>query len=120
MTATTTTALDAELKGNTLRVYTYLFRTQRAGIRQVQHTLGLKSASLAQYHLEKLMDMGLLTKDDASGEYVLAKEVKVEALERFMRVGTYMIPRFLLYSITISVLLGYFVYITEVEILPLS
>jgi predicted DNA-binding transcriptional regulator len=108
----TTTAVDAELKGNTLRVYTYIFRTQKAGIRQVQRTLGLRSASLAQYHLDKLVEMGLLTKDELSSEYVLARQIKVEALEKFLKVGTHMVPRFLLYSVTLSVLLGYFAYLS--------
>ena len=42
----------ADLKGNTLRVYTYLFKVQRSGVRETQRSLGFKSASLAQYHLD--------------------------------------------------------------------
>jgi predicted DNA-binding transcriptional regulator len=112
----TTASLDTDLKGNTLKVYTYIFRVQRAGIREVQRTLGLKSASLAQYHLDKLVEMGLATRDNISGEYMLAREIKVESLEKFLKVGTHMVPRFLLYSVTLSVLLSYFVFITLTEI----
>ena len=77
----------ADLKGNTLRVYTYLFKVQRSGIREAQRSLGFKSASLAQYHLEKLVELGLATKD-VSGDYLLAREVKIEALEQFLKVGS--------------------------------
>jgi len=110
----TSANLDAGLKGNTLRVYTYIFKVQRSGIRDVQHNLGLKSASLAQYHLDRLVELGLASKDDQTGEYVLAKEIKVEALEQFLKVGSHIIPRFLLYSVVLTVLFVYFAYLTAV------
>ncbi|MGI0091302.1 MAG: helix-turn-helix domain-containing protein [Nitrososphaerales archaeon] len=99
---------EADLKGNTLRVYTYLFKVQRSGIREAQRSLGFKSASLAQYHLDKLVDMELATKDE-SGEYFLAKEIKIEALEQFLKIGTHIIPRFVLYSVMLTILFAYFI-----------
>jgi hypothetical protein len=101
-------APDADLKGNTLRVYTYLFKVQRSGIREAQRSLGFKSASLAQYHLDKLVALGLASKDE-SGDYILAREVKIEALEQFLKVGSYIIPRFILYSVMLSILFFYFI-----------
>jgi hypothetical protein len=98
----------ADLKGNTLRVYTYLFKVQRSGVREAQRSLGFKSASLAQYHLDKLVDLGLATKDEG-GNYFLAKEIKIEALEQFLKIGTYLIPRFVLYSVMLTILFVYFV-----------
>ncbi|MDG6907748.1 MAG: hypothetical protein JRN20_18395 [Nitrososphaerota archaeon] len=103
----------ADLKGNTLRVYTYLFKVQRSGIREAQRSLGFKSASLAQYHLEKLVELGLATKD-ASGDYLLAREVKIEALEQFLKVGSYIIPRFVLYSVMLTFLFLYSVLVVRV------
>ncbi len=88
-------------------MYTYLFKVQKSGIREAQRSLGFKSPSLAQYHLEKLVALGLAMKD-GSGDYVLAREVKIEALEQFLKVGSYIIPRFVLYSVMLSVLFGYF------------
>jgi hypothetical protein len=99
----------ADLKGNTLRVYTYLFKVQRSGVREAQRSLGFKSASLAQYHLDKLVDMGLATKDE-TGNYFLAKEIKIEAMEQFLKIGTYLIPRFVLYSVMLTFLFVYFVF----------
>jgi hypothetical protein len=98
----------ADLKGNTLRVYTYLFKVQRSGVRETQRSLGFKSASLAQYHLDKLVDLGLATKDEV-GNYFLAREIKIEALEQFLKIGTYLIPRFVLYSVMLTSLFVYFV-----------
>ena len=99
----------ADLKGNTLRVYTYLFKVQRSGVREAQRSLGFKSASLAQYHLDKLVDLGLATKDD-TGNYFLAKEIKIEALEQFLKIGSFLIPRFVLYSVMLTMLFVYFVF----------
>lgn len=107
------------MKGNTLRVYTYLFKVQRSGIREAQRSLGFKSASLAQYHLEKLVELGLATKD-ASGDYLLAREIKIEALEQFLKVGSYIIPRFVLYSVMLSFLFAYFVLVVRVTISTIS
>jgi len=107
---------DADLKGNTLRVYTYLFKVQRSGIREAQRSLGFKSPSLAQYHLDKLVTLGLATKDDQTGDYILTREVKIEALEQFLKVGSYIIPRFVLYSVMLSVLFVYFAFISRLTI----
>ena len=98
----------ADLKGNTLRVYTYLFKVQRSGVRETQRSLGFKSASLAQYHLDKLVELGLATRDEV-GNYFLAKEIKIEALEQFLKIGTYLIPRFVLYSVMFTILFVYLV-----------
>jgi len=99
---------EPDLKGNTLRVYTFLFKVQKTGIREVQRQLGFKSPSLAQYHLDKLVSLGLAGRDE-TGDYVLIKEVKIEALEQFLKIGSYLVPRFILYSVTLSILFVYFV-----------
>ena len=109
----------ADLKGNTLRVYTYLFKVQKSGIREAQRSLGFKSASLAQYHLDKLVELQLATKDEL-GNYLLAKEVKIEALEQFLKIGSYIVPRFVLYSVVLTILFLYFIVIARVGISQVS
>jgi len=53
------------LKGTTLRVYRFLFRLgQPASIRDVQRGLGLSSPSVAEYHLKKLVQSGLVREGD--------------------------------------------------------
>ena len=104
----------SELKGNTLRVYWYVMNAdkQTVGVREVQRALNFSSPTLALYHLDKLKDLGLVSKE--SGEYRLIKEVKVDVLKQFMKLGTVFVPRFALYAVLFT---GLFIY--YVLILPL-
>ena len=96
------------MTGNTLRVYTYIFKVKKSSIKEVQVNVGLNSPALAQYHLEKLVSLGLARRDDMTGEYVIVKEIKVETLEQFLKIGTYIVPRLLLYAVMLTVIVGYF------------
>lgn len=97
--------LQAQLKGNTLRVYIYCLRHRRVGVREVQRALGLSNPSLAQYHLSKLVELGLLK--ESLGEYELASDVKVDILRDFLRIGTLLVPRFVFYAVFYSILALY-------------
>lgn len=95
---------EAELKGNTLRVYLYVLRSRgNVGVREVQRALHFSSPTLAAYHLDKLAELGLLEKKH--GEYKLVREVKVGVLKQFMRVGSVMLPRYLFYAMMFTTLL---------------
>lgn len=96
--------IDSHLKGNTLRVYWYLLKAPRkaAGIRQVQRALHFSSPTLAQYHLEKLRELGLAKKE--STEYMAIGEAKVGVLKPFIRFGTVLVPRFVLYAVLFTIL----------------
>jgi hypothetical protein len=100
---------EFDLKGNTLRTYLFLLKSgdKPLSLRRVQRSLGFSSPSLAQYHLEKLVDMQLVRKDN-DGAYSLMKEVKVEMLMPFFRLGSLILPRLLMYAAMFSVLLLYF------------
>ena len=101
----------SELKGNTLRVYWYVMNAnkQTVGVREVQRALNFSSPTLALYHLDKLKDLGLVSKD--SGEYRLIKEVKVDVLKQFMRLGRVFVPRFALYASFFTALFVYYMLI---------
>jgi len=77
------------------------------GVREVQRALGFSSPTLALYHLDKLRDLGLVAKE--SGEYRLVKEVKVDVLKQFMKVGRVFVPRFSLYAVLFTTLTAYYV-----------
>jgi hypothetical protein len=98
--------LESELKGKTLLVYWYLLQqpTHTVGIREVQRALGFSSPSIAVHHLEKLQDLGLIRKK-GTGEYVLEEEVKVGILRFFTRMGRFLVPRYLFYSVLFSTML---------------
>ncbi len=100
--------IGSELKGNTLRVYWYVMNAdkQTVGVREVQRALSFSSPTLALYHLDKLRDLGLVSKE--TGEYRLIKEVKVDVLKQFMRVGRIFVPRFSLYAVFFTVLSVYY------------
>lgn len=112
--------LEAALKGKTLLVYWYLLRqpTHTVGIRQVQRALGFSSPSIAVHHLGKLEDLGLVRKK-MTGEYVLEEEVKVGILRFFTRMGRFLVPRYLFYSVLFSTMLTtYLILCTLGQIAP--
>jgi hypothetical protein len=97
--------VEAQLKGNTLRVYVYALKKGRVGVREVQRSLAFSNSSLAQYHLNKLKELGLVK--DENGEYVIVNEVKVDVMRGFLRVGTLMVPRFTFYAVFFMVFAVY-------------
>jgi len=101
--------VDAELKGNTLRVYVYALKKRRVGVREVQRALLMSNPSLAQYHLNKLKDLGLVAENN--GEYEVVGEVKVDVMRDFLRVGTLIVPRFIFYAVVFTVFAGYLGYV---------
>ena len=100
--------IASELKGNTLRVYWYFLKSSEnfAGPRQIQRKLGFSSPALAVYHLDKLVDLGLVEK--VSGEYHLIKVVDVGVLKQFMKFKSFIIPRHVLYATMFTTLLAFY------------
>lgn len=106
--------LESSLKGKTLKVYMYLLERSgsKVGVREVQRHLKFSSPSLAAYHLDKLISLGLAGKT-ATGEYFLAQEVKVGVLKLFVKLGRYMVPRFMFYAVWMTSM--FITYITLYE-----
>jgi DNA-binding transcriptional ArsR family regulator len=89
--------VKSKLKGTTLRVYWHLLRSGKpTTIRHLQRDLSFSSPSVASYHLEKLIDMGLVKK--VRGDYELKKTVSLEAMSSFVRISHLMIPRYIFYT----------------------
>jgi DNA-binding transcriptional ArsR family regulator len=76
-------------------VYVYALKHGKVGVREVQRGLGLSNPSLAQYHLNKLNEMGL---------------VKVDAMRGLFRIGTLIVPRFVFYAVLFTVFATYLGY----------
>ena len=100
--------IAANLKGNTLRVYWFLLEcpNNSSGPRQIQRELGFKSPALAAYHLDKLIELGLVNK--IRGEYQVTEVVDVGVLKQFTKIGSFMVPRYVTYATTITILFGFF------------
>ena len=96
---------ESQLKGNTLRVYIYVVTHKKSGVREVQRALHFSSSSLAQYHLSKLADLGLLTEN--GGEYFATEQVKVDVLKDFLKFGTFIVPRFVFYAVFFTIITGF-------------
>jgi hypothetical protein len=94
------------LKGKTLLVYWYLLQQpdHTVGVREVQRSLNFSSPSIAVHHLQKLENLGLIEKK-GTGEYVLEEEVKVGILRLFTRLGSFLVPRYLFYSVLFTTML---------------
>jgi hypothetical protein len=89
--------LESELRGRTLRVYFELLSAKGpVGPRELQRKLGLSSPSLAAYHLDKLVELGLVQRD--RGEYTIEEVVQVGVLKQFIWVGRRALPRQLFYA----------------------
>jgi predicted DNA-binding transcriptional regulator len=101
--------VDAELKGNTLRVYVYALKKRKVGVREVQRALLMSNPSLAQYHLNKLKDLGLVS--ESNGEYEVVGEVKVDVMRDFLRVRTLIVPRFIFYAVVFTVFVVYLAFV---------
>lgn len=78
---------DPRLTGTTHRIYRYMMKKRNpVGISQVQKDLALSSSSVAEYHLKKLLQLGLI-REDRNG-YVVDKVV----LDNVIRIRRISIP----------------------------
>jgi len=90
--------VDYELRGKTLTVYLYLLKHGKAmGVREVQKGLGFSSPSVAFHHLDKLVSLGIVEKDNYD-RYVLAKKVDSGILHSFVSIGGLTLPRLGFYA----------------------
>ena len=89
---------DFVLRGKTLQVYLYILKHKEArGISEVQHALAFSSPSIAVHHLEKLLRLGVVSKDEY-GKYNLEKKIDVSVLQGFVNIGSVFLPRFAFYA----------------------
>ena len=101
--------IASELMGNTLRVYWALLNSENGvmGVRELSKKLGFSTPALASYHLNKLEDLGLAA--NKRSDYQLIREVKVGILKQFIKLGTYMLPRYILYATIFTTLIVFFI-----------
>ena len=90
--------VDYGLRGKTLKVYLYLLRYGKAvGVREIQKELGFSSPSVAFHHLDKLLGMGVVEKDQYD-RYVLARKVDTGILHSFVSIAGLTLPRLGFYA----------------------
>jgi hypothetical protein len=90
--------VEYQLRGKTLQVYLQLLRHGTAyGVREIQKDLGFSSPSVAFHHLDKLVNLGIVAKDEYD-RYVLVKKVDTGILSAFVNVGRLALPRLGFYA----------------------
>ena len=100
-------SVSNEIRGNSLKVYLYLLRHGASELRDIQHEVGLSSASLASYHLGKLSDAGFV-KQDERGRYFAVKEASDKVLEGYARIGPAIVPQLFFFALLFTVLVAFF------------
>lgn len=77
------------------------------GVRDIWRTLKMSSPSLAQYHVNKLLELKLI-ETTYSGKYRTNDEEKLEALRSFLMLRGMLIPRMVVYAALLSgILISY-------------
>jgi hypothetical protein len=93
------------LSGTTWEVYLYILTSETQGIRDIWRGLNLSSPSLAQYHVNKLLELGLL-EPSPNGGFQPNEKAQRDALRNFIILRGKLVPRLVFYG---ALLLGVFV-----------
>jgi hypothetical protein len=89
------------VSGVTWEVYIYILTAGPVGVRDVWRTLKLSSPSLAQYHVNKLLELKVVNQT-RGGKYIADKKEQMEALRDFIVLRGKLIPRLVFYGALIS------------------
>ena len=95
------------MTGRTLKVFLYLVRKGASDLRDVQKDLGFSTASLASYHLGKLVDEGYVTRNER-GQYEATKDSEKVLLEGYSRVGAVLVPQLFFFAVLFTGVVGFF------------
>jgi len=99
--------VSQEVRGNALKIYLYLLKHGPSELRDIQHGVGLSSASLASYHLGKLSEGGFVTQDE-HGRYFAVKETSDRILEGYSRMGPAIVPQLFFFTLLFTILAIFF------------
>lgn len=93
----------------TWNVYLYILTSREPiGVREVWRELKLSSPSLAQYHINRLLEFGMITQT-REGKYVASEEKRIETLRSFVLLYGKLIPRLVFYGALIAGILAFYV-----------
>ncbi|WP_126449649.1 winged helix-turn-helix domain-containing protein [Sulfodiicoccus acidiphilus] len=82
-----------ELTGTRLKIYYFLLSQGKPmSLRKIQRELNISSPSVVQYHIKRLMEMGLVSETDEG--YVVSKVI----LEDYVRIRSSLLPKSLFLS----------------------
>jgi predicted DNA-binding transcriptional regulator len=86
-------SIEDQLKGKTLQVYMYMVkRKEPVGVREVQRDLSFSSPSVANYHIDKLVELALVSQDEY-GRYYVVQKIQPGVLQAFVNIAGLAVPR---------------------------
>jgi hypothetical protein len=85
------------------------------GVREVWRALKLSSPSLAQYHINKLLELNML-KQSRDGKYAVDEKEQVETLRNFVLLRGRLIPRLVFYGCLIAGILGAYIFLRSLRL----
>lgn len=98
------------LYGRTLMVYFVLLNKKSIGVRDLQRHLDLSSPSVANYHLEKLVNLNLV--ENRNGVYHLNRKADLPVLTSWVLIGKILLPRVIFAAIFFTILfISYLIFI---------
>ena len=94
--------------GTTRRVYLYILSSRDpVGVRDVWRGLNLSSPSLAQYHINKLLELQLIDIDQF-GKVQANSQTKLDVLQNFLFLRGKVVPRLVIFGfLSIGLLIVY-------------
>ncbi len=97
------------ISGTTWNVYLFILTSEKPqGVREVWRALKLSTPSLAQYHINKLLDIKLI-ETTQDGKYKADEMNQMGILRNFVKMRGRLVPRLVFYS---ALLLGiFFIYL---------
>jgi hypothetical protein len=99
----------------TWNIYLHILTSgEPVGVREVWRELKLSSPSLAQYHVNRLLELGMITQT-SEGKYVANEERRVEALRGFLLLHGKLIPRLVFYGALIAGILAFYLIAWPIE-----
>lgn len=103
------TEKQKEISGKTLKVFIYIVKKGPAELKDIQRSLSFSTASLASYHVGKLVQLGYVYQDNY-GRYVASDEAAKLFLEDYSKIGNLIVPEILFFAVLFTVLISYFSY----------
>ena len=86
------------ISGTTWEVYLYILTSDKPqGVREIWRGLNLSSPSLAQYHVNKLLDLGLID-HTSEGKYRANEREQRDVLRSFVLLRGRLVPRLVFYG----------------------
>jgi hypothetical protein len=99
----------------TWNVYLHVLTSREpVGVREIWRELKLSSPSLAHYHVNRLLELGMIIQTN-EGKYAASEEKRVEALKGFLLVYGKLVPRLVFYGALVAGVLAIYLIVWPFE-----